>query len=41
MNQFIGFTGLTDKEVRERREKYGTNTLTRNKKNSFVKLFLE
>ena len=33
--------GLTEKEVLENREKYGTNELTNNKTNSFFKLFLE
>ena len=32
---------LTEKEVLENREKYGTNELTNNKTNSFFKLFLE
>lgn len=33
--------GLTDKEVNEARKKYGTNTISQTKKNSFLKLFLE
>lgn len=33
--------GLNDKEVLEMRKKYGSNTLTPQKKNSFFKLFLE
>lgn len=34
-------TGLTDKEVIENREKYGTNELSKHNSNSFFKLFLE
>lgn len=33
--------GLTDKEVIESRKKYGINTISQTKKNSFFKLFLE
>ena len=33
--------GLTEKEVIESRKKYGTNTISQTKKNSFFKLFLE
>lgn len=33
--------GLTEKEVIEARRKYGTNTISQTKKNSFLKLFME
>lgn len=35
------YKGLNDKEVVEMRRKYGSNTLIPQKKNSFIKLFLE
>lgn len=33
--------GLTDEEVKKSREKYGSNEIKVNKKNSFIKLFIE
>ena len=33
--------GLTEKEIIENREKYGTNEIGNYKKNSFIKLVLE
>ena len=34
-------TGLTDKEVTNNRNKYGSNKLTSKKKNTFLKLVIE
>ena len=33
--------GLNDQEVKENRKKYGTNEITKEKKNTFLKLLLE
>ena len=35
------YSGLTDKEVLESRKKYGTNEITNDNKNSFIKLLVE
>ncbi len=37
----MNLNGLTDKEVIENRKKYGTNELTKKKKNSFLSLLIE
>lgn len=37
----MDYSGLSDKEVEIYRKKYGTNSLTKIKKNTFCKLFLE
>ena len=41
MNLNDELKGLTEKEVRAKREKYGSNIINRNTKNSFIKLFIE
>lgn len=37
----LKITGLTNKEVIESREKYGSNIMTIKEKDSFLKMFIE
>lgn len=41
MHERANILGLTEKEVRESRDKYGRNSLTKKKKKGFLKRFLE